>query len=241
VIEIVYGAVAFIIGVLIAYGIDKIYAAIKEKFSSRERIRSRIRRLQGESEAKTTQNRYIIVEPDIIGKIARHDVIGINEIDSLVADALEQGGFLIRCGSHGWLVNRDKVREYIDSLRDIEWSEHITDMDVAKYLLSRYGIANIVIYEISREEGLMEKYRVGNTRLTELIDSDESIVDNLFMVGRNLNTANIQGVKIAIHSTETHFVIAEVIGNDVESVLGALRKLRIPESIEELRDTLMTL
>ena len=243
VIEIVYGAIAFVIGILIAYGADKIYTSIKKRFSSKEKIRSRIRRLQQvESEAKTTQNRYVIVGPEIIGRIARHDVIGINEIDGLVADALEQSGFLIRCGSHGYLVNRNKVRGYIDSLRNIEWSEHTADMDVAKYLLSRYGVANIIIYKIDREEGLVEIYRVGNTRLTELLDNDGSIVDNLFMVGNNLSTANIQGTRIVVHSTETHFIIAEVIGDsDIESVLGALRKLRIPESVEELRDALMTL
>jgi len=245
VIEVLYGVLAFLIGILIAYIADKIHSSIKRRLAGRGRIKERIRRLQEELErVEPERGRYILIGPEIIQLLARYDVVDRDEIPSQIASVLEENGFIRRCGTYGYIVNREAIRQYVLALQSIRLAiDHICDDDVVKYLLSKYGILNIIIYRIDREEGLIQIYRAsGNTKLALLIDEDSSIIDNMFMLGPNISTANIHGIRVVVHSTPQYFIIAEIASNaDQDIVLGALKKLEVKDNIEELRDALMTL
>ena len=67
VIEVLYGVLAFLIGILIAYIADKIHSSIKRRLAGRGRIKERIRRLQEELErVEPERGRYILIGPEII-------------------------------------------------------------------------------------------------------------------------------------------------------------------------------
>ncbi len=221
-----YAIIAFITGYLIVLLVEKIVSLWHGNKPTEKNVR------------------YVFIGSEHIANITRYAVLY-----ELGAEArpLEAAGLIRRVG-YGYIVNKDAVRKYTEDL--ISAIKHIdevwVDEKVAENLL-RYGIANILFFSIDREEGLILKYYVADTKITKKMEEDAGFIDNLFMLGTDVYNIDLGDIRVVTHVTESSdgYIIAEIIpGSDtdtrlVKELLAKIKK--IPETEEQIRDLLLSI
>lgn len=232
---IVYCILGFIIGMLLPHITSLLWSKIKRKDILREKIRSISEELETPHTIDTT---YVVIRPETILRLAKYTIIyNITEAET---KALLHAGFIQRAGG-GYIVNTQAVAEYISQLKNIEINETEIDEEVGIYLLSRFGIANLIIYKISREMGLICIYRLGSTRLTEKIAMEPAFADNLFMIGTK-TTLSVDGMNLVIIPEGQYFFIIEILPSaNPDNIINAFSRIKLPENTEQIRDILLSL
>ena len=235
---IIYIILGFIIGILLPH----IVLLILDKIKKRDTLEKKIKALRSESIKPIIENEditHVVIGPDTIERLAKHTIV--YDIPQNEAKALIQIGLLERVGG-GYIVDTEAVSHYIERIKSIEIRERHIDVQTAKYLLSRYGVANMLIYSISREIGLTQLYRLAETKLTERIDREPSFVDNLYMISTE-GVMDIGDMKVAIIPKNSYFFIIELTPTaNPEHIINAIKRLdKIPDNVEQLKDILTSL
>ena len=235
---IIYAVIGFVIGILLPAILSLVWERIKRK----DMLRERIKELRSEKILEADENTsYKVISPETLSRLVKHTVV--YDIPENEAKALIYVGFLTKVGS-GYIVNEEIVSDYINRIKSIELREKNLDESVTKYLMSRYGVANIVIYEISREIGLKMLYMMADTKISDKIAREPGFIDNLFMIGAE-TTLNIEGTKVTIIPKDKHFFVIELLPNaNPEHIANAIKRLNIPDNINDinqLRDMLISL
>jgi len=232
---------SFIVGMIVSRIIRILAGYLSVERRHMEHLRARYEMLRRQTIEEGRRTRYIVIPPDILEKLTKYTVLDVEELPAGISEALELSGFIER-HRHGYLVNIEAVTRYVEAIRGLAPRGTYLDPEVSRHLLSRYGIMNIFIYEVSREEGLILRYVSSSTRLSDRINRDPGIIDNLFMLGENISTAEIDGSKIVVHYRDGYYIIAEITTTaDPETVRRILEQVRISENLDQIRESLMNI
>ncbi len=232
---ILYCVLGFIIGILLPH----IALFILDKIRNRNILKERIKAIRREIETPhPTSATYIVISPETIARLAKYTII--YNIPETEAKALMQAGFIQKAG-RGYIVNTPVVADYVSQLKSIEIGNVEIDEEVGKYLLSRFGIANLVIYKIDRKIGLTCIYSIGRTKLTDKISKDPAFAHNLFMIGTK-TTLSVDGMDLVVIPEGQYFFIIEILPSaNPDNIINAFSRVKPPENTEQIRDLLLSL